>query len=95
MKNEGCKNAGKCVIIGSSEVRCVRTKLAVWQLVLLMIAAPPIGAYFVCVSEDIPRWIKLASVVYCIVLLYFLLTMSTHSDAVTISATPWVSPTEV
>ena len=64
-------------------------ELRSWQLLLLLVLLPPVGAYMICLREEIALWKKLAAAVYCAALLIFLLCARPPLGEVVIEAEPW------
>jgi len=59
-----------------------------WQLVLLLVLFPAVGAYFICTRDDISRWIKIVALTYCAVAFIVILSLRRPVGDVIINAEP-------
>jgi len=62
------------------------SELKPWQLVLMVLLFPPIGAYFVCSRPHIKPWIKILTVIYFVAVLLTVLSMRLPAGTVHINA---------
>ncbi len=62
------------------------SELKPWQLALIVLLFPPVGAYFVCSCPHIKLWIKILAVVYFVAVLLTVLSLRLPVGTVHINA---------
>ena len=67
----------------------VGSGLKIWQLAVLLLVMPPIGAYAICLRPDIPKWAKLCAASYSAAVIILLLCVHPPAGEVIIDAEPW------
>lgn len=64
------------------------SELKPWQLAAMLLLFPPVGAFCICTSPLAARWQKIAALVYCVLVLWLLLSLRLPVGEVVVDAVP-------